>query len=60
MLQKTVSPNNLHNVTPVQLAISDKPGKLWITSLKNNEENSVFSKQSNGSIAVPTLELLRR
>ncbi len=57
-LRKTCELNRLTNVTPLQYALSDEPGSIWITDLPNSEENSVSEvRLDEHYISVPSTNL---
>jgi len=57
-LLKTCELNRLTNVIPLQYALSNEPGQLWISDLPRNEEN-IISKVfiENNTISVPAIDL---
>jgi len=57
-LLKTCELNRLTNVIPLEYALSNKPGQLWISDLPRNEENfmsDVFL--DDHAISVPAIDL---
>jgi FkbM family methyltransferase len=57
-LRKTCALNRLRNVKCYNLAISEKPGTLWMDNQSDDEENSVSdSPTDTHTIAVPALDL---
>ncbi len=57
-LLKTCELNRLTNVIPLQYALSDEPGQLWISDLPGNEQNYVSNVGSDDcGISVPAIDL---
>jgi FkbM family methyltransferase len=57
-LLRTCELNRLPNVSPLQYALSNKPGQLWISDLPNNEDNYVSKAFLNDhAISVPATNL---
>lgn len=51
-LTKTVALNKLSNVTPVHLALVDRPGEVFISDVSNDEENTI-SNAATADHAIP-------
>jgi FkbM family methyltransferase len=56
-LSATCRLNRIANVTPINVALSDRAGPVWITDLDNSEINSISPLASSGSIEVPSMTL---
>jgi len=57
-LLKTCELNRLTNVIPLQYALSEKPGPVWISDLPNSEENSISGVfLDDHAISVPATNL---